>query len=208
LDAEGEISQLDAPMPDERTLRAALPDFTGNLLQTPPMASAIKVEGRRLYTLHRRGLTVERQPRRITIHSLALIAFDRGQQSTTFEISCSSGTYVRALISDLAASLHTGAYLTALRRTKVGHLSVENASSSEALSPATLFNHIIQTREVLSHLPGLAVDAEGERLVRSGRVLRANGMKGSIRVERDGELLAVYRGDGEVARAEVVLCGG
>jgi tRNA pseudouridine55 synthase len=223
LDADGEISQLDAPMPDERTLRAALPDFTGKLLQTPPMASAIKVGGRRLYSLHRRGLTVEREPRLITIHSLTLTALDREQQSATFEISCSSGTYVRALISDLATSLNTGAYLIALRRTRVGHLSVENASSSEILSPeilspeilspetlppATLLNHIIQMRDAIAHLPGLTVDAEGERLVASGRVLRADGMMGSFRVERNGELLAVYRGDGEVARAEVVLCGG
>jgi tRNA pseudouridine55 synthase len=208
LDAEGEISQLDAPIPEERTLRAALPDFTGKLLQTPPMASAIKVGGRRLYSLHRRGLSVEREPRLITIHSLALTAFIREQQSATFEVSCSSGTYARTLISDLATSLNSGAYLTALRRTKVGHLSVENASSPEALSPKTLFNHIIQMREVVAHLPGLSVDAEGERLVASGRALRANGMKGGFRVERNGELLAVYRGDGEVARAEVVLCGG
>jgi tRNA pseudouridine55 synthase len=213
LDADGEISQLDAPMPDERTLRAALPDFTGKLLQTPPMASAIKVGGRRLYSLHRRGLTVEREPRLITIHSLTLTALDREQQSATFEISCSSGTYVRALISDLATSLNTGAYLIALRRTRVGHLSVENASSPEILSPetlppATLLNHIIQMRDAIAHLPGLTVDAEGERLVASGRVLRADGMMGSFRVERNGELLAVYRGDGEVARAEVVLCGG
>ena len=195
-------------MPDERTLSAALPGFTGKLLQTPPMASAIKVGGRRLYSLHRRGLTAEREPRLITIRSLTLIAFDPRHQSATFEVSCSSGTYVRALISDLATSLDTDAYLTALRRTKVGHLSVENASSTEALSPATIFNHIIQTGQVVAHLPGLAVDAEGERLVASGRVLRANRMKGSFRVEREGELLAVYRGDGEVARAEVVLCGG
>jgi tRNA pseudouridine55 synthase len=218
LDADGEISQLDTPMPDERTLRAALPDFTGKLLQTPPMASAIKAGGRRLYSLHRRGLTVEREPRQITIHSLTLTALDREQQSATFEISCSSGTYVRALISDLATSLNTGAYLIALRRTRVGHLSVENASSpetlspeilsSETLSPETLVNHIIQMRDAIAHLPGLSVDAEGERLVASGRVLRADGMMGSFRVERNGELLAVYRGDGEVARAEVVLCGG
>jgi tRNA pseudouridine55 synthase len=208
LDADGEISQLDAPMPDERTLRAALPDYTGKLLQTPPMASAIKVGGRRLYSLHRRGLTVEREPRLITIHSLTLTALDREQQSATFEISCSSGTYVRALISDLATSLNTGAYLIALRRTRVGHLSVENASSPEILSPETLVNHIIQMRDAIAHLPGLSVDAEGERLVASGRVLRADGMMGSFRVERNGELLAVYCGDGEVARAEVVLCGG
>ena len=208
MDADGEISQLDAPAPDERTLRASLPDFTGNLFQTPPMASAIKVGGRRLYNLRRRGLTVEREPRPITIHSLSLTTFDREQQSATFEVSCSSGTYIRTLISDLAAALDTGAYLTALRRTRVGHLSIQNASSPEVLSPTTLFNHIIQMREAVAHLPGLAVDAEGERLVRSGRVLRANRMIGSFRVECEGELLAVYRGDGEVARAEVVLCGG
>jgi tRNA pseudouridine55 synthase len=207
LDADGEISQLDAPMPDERTLGAALPDFIGNLLQTPPMASAVKVGGRRLYSLHRRGLTVKREPRPITIHSLTLTAFNPEHQSATFEVSCSSGTYVRTLISDLATSLDTGAYLTALRRTRVGHLRVENASSPEALSSATLHNHIIQMREAVAHLPGLTVDAEGERLVRGGRAVVANGMRGSFRVERGGQLLAVYRGDGEVARAEVVLCG-
>jgi tRNA pseudouridine55 synthase len=208
LDADGEISALDAPMPDERMLRATLPNFTGDLLQIPPMASAVKVGGVRLYDLHRRGLTVEREPRLVTIHSLTLIAFNPDQQSATFEVSCSSGTYVRTLISDLAASLDTGAYLTALRRTSVGNLSVEDASPPNALSPANLFNRIIQPREVVSHLPALEVGAEGERAVGSGRVLRVSGVRGSFRVERGGELLAVYRGEGEVARAEVVLCGG
>ncbi len=209
LDADGEISPLDdAHMPDEKTLRSTLPTFTGDLRQTPPMASAIKVGGHRLYDLHRRGLTVEREPRRVTIHSLTLTAFDPEQQTATFEVSCSSGTYVRTLISDLATSLKTGAYLTSLRRTTVGHLSIENASPPEALSPTTLCNRIIQMREVVSHLPGLEVDEEGERLVASGRALRARGMMGGFRVEREGELLAVYRGEGEVARAEVVLCGG
>ncbi len=208
LDADGNISSIEAPVPGENTIRGALDAFTGDLLQVPPMASAIKREGVRLYDLHRRGVTVEREARPVTVYSLTLTTANPVAHTATFEISCSSGTYVRALISDLATSLDTGAYLSALRRTKVGHLSVGNASPPEALSPATLCNHIIQTREVLSHLPGVAVDAEGERLVASGRVLRANGMVGSFRVERDGELLAVYRGDGEVARAEVVLCGG
>jgi tRNA pseudouridine55 synthase len=208
LDADGEISPLDAPMLDENALRATLPNFTGDLLQTPPMASAIKVEGVRLYALHRRGLTVEREPRRVTIHSLTLTSFDPGQQSATFEVSCTSGTYVRTLISDLATSLDTGAYLTALRRTTVGHLSIENASLPETLSPITLFNRIIHMREVVSHLPGIEVDEREERAVRSGRVLRGGGMLSSFRVEHEGELLAVYRGEGEVARAEVVLCGG
>jgi tRNA pseudouridine55 synthase len=206
LDADGNITPLDTPMPAESTIRAALGEFTGDLLQVPPMASALKREGTRLYELQRRGVSVEREARPVTIHSLTLTGTHPPEQTATFEISCSSGTYVRTLISDLAEHLGTGAYLTALRRTRVGHLSVEDALKPEELTAITISNRIIQMNVVLSHLPAMEVDEE--RAVRSGRVLPAGGMVGSFRVERGGELLAVYRGDGEVARAEVVLCGG
>ncbi len=208
LDAEGNITPLGTLMPDEDAIRAALPDFTGDLLQVPPMASALKLEGVRLYDLHRRGVTIEREPRPVTIHSLTLTDINPDQKTATFEISCSSGTYVRTLLADLAEHLETGAYLTALRRTRVGHLSVEQAARPDELAPSTIRNRIIQMNEVVSHLPAVEVDEEGERAVRSGRVLRLGGMAGSFRVERGGMLLAIYRGDGEVSRAEVVLCGG
>jgi tRNA pseudouridine55 synthase len=206
LDADGNITFLDTPMPEEGAIRAALPDFTGDLLQIPPMASALKVGGIRLYDLHRRGVTVEREPRPVTVHSLTLAAVDPEEETASFEISCSSGTYIRTLISDLAEHLGTGAYLTALRRTRVGHLSVERAATPDGLT--TIRNRIIQASEVISHLPAVEVDEEGGRSVRSGRVLPVGGIVGSFRVERGGVLLAVYRGDGEVSRAEVVLCGG
>jgi len=208
LDAEGSIIPLNTPMPEESAIRAALPIFTGDLLQVPPMASALRLEGVRLYDLHRRGVTVEREPRRVRVHSLTLTARDPKEQTASFEISCSSGTYARTLIADLAAHLETGAYLTALRRTRVGHLSIEQAANPDELIPSTIRNRIIQMNEVVSHLPAVEVDEEGERAVRSGRVLRLGGMTGSFRVERGGMLLAVYRGDGEVCRAEVVLCAG
>jgi tRNA pseudouridine55 synthase len=195
-------------MPEESAIRAALPDFTGDLLQVPPMASALKLEGVRLYDLHRRGVTVEREPRPVRVHSLTLTAIDSDQKTATFEISCSSGTYVRTLLADLAKHLETGAYLTALHRTRVGHLSVEQAAKPDELTAATIRSRIIQMSEVVSHLPAVEVDEEGERAVRSGRVLPVGGMAGSFRVERGGMLLAVYQGDGEVSRAEVVLCGG
>ncbi len=192
-------------MPDERTLSAALPDFTGKLLQTPPMASAIKVGGRRLYALHRRGLTVEREPRLVTIHSLTLTAFDPKQQSATFKVSCSSGTYVRALISDLASHLGTGAYLTALRRTRVGHLALDDAIPPSELSSEAIPNHIIQPGRVVAHLPLVALDPALKKAVCSGRGVEA--FEGGVfRVESEGELLAIYRGEGGVARPEVVLC--
>ena len=194
-------------MPEESAIRAALPGFTGDLLQVPPMASALKFEGLRLYDLHRRGVSVEREPRPVRVHSLTLTAIDPHRATASFEISCSSGTYVRALIADLAEHLETGAYLTALRRTRVGHLRVEQAANPQELAPSTIRNRIIQENEVISHLPAVEVDEADERAVRSGRVLRFAGMEGSVRVEREGILLAVYRNDGEVSRAEVVLCG-
>jgi tRNA pseudouridine55 synthase len=208
LDADGTITPLDdAPMPGETTIRTTLPDFTGDLLQIPPMASALKRDGVRLYDLHRRGVTVEREPRPVTVHAFKLVATDPTQETATFEISCSSGTYVRSLISDLAARLDTGAYLTSLRRTRVGHLPVERAAVPDALTPVTIYNRIIHPGEVISHLPRVEVDGEEEMAIRSGRVLRARGLDGSFRVEREGVLLAVYRDDGAEARAEVVLCG-
>jgi tRNA pseudouridine55 synthase len=208
LDADGNITSLDAGMPEESTLRGALPNFSGDLLQVPPMASALKLGGVRLYDLHRRGVTVEREPRLVRVHSLTLTAIDPQMQTASFEISCSSGTYVRTLLADLAEHLESGAYLTALRRTRVGDLSVEQAASPDELTPSTIHHRIIRMSEVVSHLPAVEVDEEGERAVRSGRVLGLGGMEGSFRVERRGKLLAVYRGEGEVSRAEVVLCGG
>jgi tRNA pseudouridine55 synthase len=207
LDAAGNLTPLDARMPDESTIRAALPEFTGDLLQIPPMASALKRGGTRLYELHRRGVMVERQARPVTVHSLTLTHTDPVEQTATFEVSCSSGTYVRSLISDLAEHLGSGAYLSALRRTRVGHLRIEEAIRLHELTPATIHDRIIHASAVISHLPAVEVDETGERVVCNGRVLGGGGMVGRFRVERGGELLAVYRGGGVGARAEVVLCG-
>jgi tRNA pseudouridine55 synthase len=207
LDAEGNITDLDVPFPSEAAVRNALPDFTGDLLQVPPMASALKRQGVRLYDLHRRGITVEREARPIKVHSFDLTSLDPDEQSATFEISCSSGTYVRTLIGDLAASLGSGAYLTALRRTSVDHLTLDDAPTPADLLPDTIYNYIIPPLELVAHLPELVVQPEvGRGLVCHGRSLERTGLEGSYRVMSGGELLAVYRDAGDKARAEVVLC--
>ena len=208
LDAEGEITTLGTPLPSEPAIRAALPDFTGDILQVPPMASAIKREGQRLYDLHRKGKSVEREPRPVTVYGLALTNIDHAEETATFEISCSSGTYVRTLIADLAAHVGSGAYLTALHRTRVGHLHVKDAEIPQNLAPETLQNHIIPPFEVVGHLPGVAVSGAGREAVCHGRRLERRGVEGSYRVMCGDELLAVYRDEGEEARAEVVLCAG
>jgi tRNA pseudouridine55 synthase len=206
LDAEGEPVPVEGPIPDADAIRAKLPEFTGRILQVPPMASAIKVGGRRLYDLHRRGVEVEREARPVEIHALDLVSADPAAGTATFEVSCSSGTYIRSLISDLAHSLGSGAYLTALRRTRVGDLLVTDASPPEDLDEPTINNRIIQSAMVLRGLPAVEVAEEERVAVCNGRKFGAFGMEGSYRVMAGGDLLAVYRDEGAEARAEVVLC--
>jgi len=206
LDAEGEAVPVEGPVPDEDAIRARLPEFTGRILQVPPMASAIKVGGRRLYELHRRGVEVEREPRPVDIHAFDLLSTDPEEGTATFEISCSGGTYVRSLISDLAHSLGSGAYLTALRRTRIGHLHVSDASPPEDLQEHDPCNRIIQPAALLRRMPAVEVGEEERVGVCNGRKMGAFGVGGSYRVMRGEELLAVYRDEGAQARAEVVLC--
>ncbi len=209
LDAEGEITRLDTPVPDEAAIRSVLPDFTGDLMQTPPMASALKREGVRLYELHRRGLTVERESRPVKVHALSLTGTDPEEGTATFEVSCTSGTYVRTLIHDLAAALGSGAYLTALRRHTVGHLTLDAAPTPADLDTHTINSRIIPSVEVVSHLPAVEVaSGVGRDGVCHGRRLGPAGVDGGYRVMCEGELLAVYRDEGDGARAEVVLCAG
>jgi tRNA pseudouridine55 synthase len=207
LDADGEITNLDTPLPSEDDIRAALPKLSGDLLQIPPMASALKHEGARLYDLHRRGISVEREPRPVTVHAFTLNGFDPVQHSATFDVSCSSGTYVRTLISDLAACLGSGAYLSALRRASVGHLDANDALPPQDLSPAKLVNRIIPPEQLLVHLPGVDVPNEVVReMVCHGGRIEGRGIAGSYRVMCGGELLAVYRDEVDQGKAEVVLC--
>lgn len=205
LDAEGEISSLDAPLPDKEDILDSLPDFTGELRQIPPMTSAIKHKGERLYALHRRGMEVERESRPVTVYSFELVSFDAASRTATFDISCSSGTYVRTLVADLASSIGTGAYLTALRRTSVGHFDLEEASRPGELTIGDINKRIIHMMEVVAHLPVVEVSDSRRREVCNGRSLGRSG-KGVFRVECDGELLAIYRDENGEARPEVVLC--
>jgi tRNA pseudouridine55 synthase len=206
LDAEGEPVPVEGPIPDADAIRARLPEFTGRILQVPPMASAIKVGGRRLYDLHRRGVEVEREARPVEIHAFDLISADPAAGTATFEVSCSSGTYVRSLISDLAQALGSGAYLTALRRTRVGDRFVKDASPPEDLDEPTSNNRIIPPAMVLRGLPAVEVAEEERAGVCNGRKMGAFGVEGSYRIMAGVELLAVYRDEGAEARAEVVLC--
>lgn len=132
-DADGEVIQTrDASAVTEQALRAVIARYTGSLLQTPPMVSAVKVGGKRLYRLARRGKTVERRARPIEIRAFDLVRFE--PPVAEVHIVCSKGTYVRTLAADIGEELGCGAYLDRLTRVRIGPYRVENAVSIERLA--------------------------------------------------------------------------
>ncbi|MDP9207852.1 MAG: tRNA pseudouridine(55) synthase TruB, partial [Actinomycetota bacterium] len=136
LDAAGTVTgTAAADRVDEPGLRAALAGFLGPQEQVPPMVSAIKVGGERLYAKARRGEEVERAPRPIVIHELELLGFAGGERPlATLAVVCSGGTYVRSLAADLGRALGTLAHLASLRRTAVGRFAESDAHTLEELA--------------------------------------------------------------------------
>jgi len=207
LDAEGEVVHEEAMDFDRAQLEAILPEFLGVIQQVPPMVSALKRDGVRLYELARQGIEVERPPRPVEILELELTSFEPGEHPLVgLRVVCGKGTYVRSLADDLAARLGGRAHLTALRRARVGTLAIEEFGLGlDQL--AEWERHLIPPTVGLAHLPAVTVD---DRVwVLSGRSIEAPAGPAAPPVFRvldtSGELLAVYRADGARAVPEVVL---
>jgi tRNA pseudouridine55 synthase len=141
-DQEGEITQKSARRPSLKEIEAALSTFLGEISQTPPQHSAIKVDGQRAYKLARAGKEVVIEPRKVTIHSISNVQY--GYPKISFTTSVSSGTYIRALAEDIGQTLGTGAYLSALRRTQVGRFNVSAAIGLEVIGFDTISPHLVQ----------------------------------------------------------------
>lgn len=130
FDAETEVDQtFDIAHIDEKLIRETVPQFLGEIDQIPPMFSAVKIDGKRLYKHARKGEVVEIDPRKITIHAFEFeqIILPRLQ----FIVNCSKGTYIRSLARDFGKAMNAGAYLSELRRTKIGDFDVNDAYSVE-----------------------------------------------------------------------------
>jgi len=149
LDPEGDIirdvgaRRRLAPTDDE--VREAMRHLVGNIKQIPPMHSAIKVRGKKLYELARKGEEIERQPRHVTIHAFNLIGEPRQEDDFTIidvHIDCSSGTYIRALARDLATEIHTLGYVRTLRRTRIGDFDIKNALKLNELTQEQIFANL------------------------------------------------------------------
>jgi tRNA pseudouridine55 synthase len=170
-DAEGAVTETSPTRPTAAEIEAALPAFTGDLIQVPPVYSAIKVQGERAYDLAREGETVTLEARPVVVRQVRLVGRP-DLHHAEFEMLCGKGTYVRAWVRDLARALGTVGHVSALRRMAVGRFLAEDAIPLEMLksfvhSPAA-FEHLRPISTALDGIPALAVTGPDAVRLRSG----------------------------------------
>jgi tRNA pseudouridine55 synthase len=203
LDAAGEVVDKRPVDVDRESLENVVASFVGEIEQLPPMVSAVKVGGERLYKKARRGESVERQPRVVTIYALEILSFE--PPHVTLLVRCSTGTYVRTLVADIGERLGCGAHLRSLRRTQAGGFDEGEAVPLDALGP----EHLLSVAAAVNVLRHLDLDDEQAALVRDGRPLALTipdaPEEETVALFHDGSLLAVYRRVGKSLVAERVI---
>ena len=181
LDITGKILETREVTATAEQVREKLTEFVGEISQLPPMYSAVSVDGKRLYELARQGIEVERKARQVTVYSIEMLSENEEGGEYTISVECSSGTYIRTLISDLGEALGCGAVMTDLRRTKANGFGIENAVTLEELSAAaengTLEELIIPVDKALEEYPVIKVTAAQAKRFSNGGELDLQRLK-------------------------------
>jgi len=167
-DITGTILTESESIPDRETVLATAGQFVGEILQVPPMYSALKVGGEKLVDLARRGIVIEREARPITVHELDI---DGEGADYTMRVFCSKGTYIRTLCADIGARLGCGGAMSSLVRTRTGGFSLDEAHTLEeleALTPEARGGLLLPTETLFSHLPRVALSDFFAKLSRNG----------------------------------------
>ncbi len=177
----------------ESELLKALDSFKGEISQVPPMYSAIKIKGQKLYKIARAGGEVERPARQITIHSIELLGQENGDY--VLDISCSKGTYIRSLCRDIGEKLGCGACMSALRRIEAGDYKIENAYTLEEVQKAADAGEaeklLIPMDSLFASYPQCTASQKTERLIRCGSAAKSDLPDGEYRVySESGEFLS------------------
>ena len=195
-DTEGEVSQTRSVEVTEDQIRTVLLQFTGDILQVPPMYSALKRDGKPLYEYARAGITLDREARPVTIHLLEFVSY--ASPFLTLNVRCSKGTYIRVLGEDIGNALDCGAHLNALRRTHVGHLLLENTVTLEqliAMDEVQRLTLLAPVDALLSSFPQVLLSDElarrflqGQRLALAKEEVQLPEQIGRVRVYRESNL--------------------
>jgi len=191
-----------------KEIEAVLPEFCGEILQTPPMYSAKKIEGKKLYELARKGIEIERKAVKVNIYDLEITKESENEKSTNdsglktkdfgLKVSCSAGTYIRTLAEDIGKKIGIGAHLAELRRTKAGKLSIENAVTLEKLEEIVKENSLgeilVSMNEAVSHLTEIVLSEDEIAKIKNGVKLRKE-----LKDAKNGDFLRLTDGENLLA---------
>ena len=179
----------------EEQVREAAASFVGDKLQIPPMYSALKVNGRKLYELAREGKTVERKPRPVTFYEIRIL--DMQLPKVRLSVTCSKGTYIRTLCPDIGEKLGCGGAMEELLRTRSGNFTLEESITlsqvEEAVKDGTIEEKLVSIEDVLSGYPAVYATGEGDRLLQNGNPLTEALVEKSIREKN----VRMYRSSGK-----------
>jgi tRNA pseudouridine55 synthase len=197
FDSEGKVTLSKDPLNvTEAQFEAALKTFIGEIEQTPPPYSAVKVQGRKAYEMARQGEEVDLTPRKITVHHLEVLEW--APPEVVIDVHCSSGTYVRSLANDLGVMLGCGAYLVGLRRTKSGRFSLRDSvplrKLQEAFTAGNWYQYLIPAAEALGDWPAVELNPDEVEGVRHGHRVKVVGEPTETKVRgvsTQGELVAL-----------------
>jgi len=212
-DADGNVTKVIENFElKKEEIEQILTKYKGEIIQTPPMYSAVKIDGTPLYRLARKGIEVERKPKKVIIHSIKIEEFN--PPFVSFRVVCSKGTYVRALCNDIGEELGIGAHIVELERTRIGNFKVEQSIDLEKLreissSSAFSLQPILTIDEALYFIPSVTI---GDALVR--KFLNGNSVKipsgivpaGWVKVkDKTGKILGIGFGNGVIIKPERII---
>lgn len=181
LDISGEVLSETVSAVKKEELLPLIEKYTGEIMQIPPMYSAVRVNGQRLYDIARQGREIEREPRKVTVFKLNLLEFDEKLQSGKLYIECSKGTYIRTIISDIGEDLSVGGIMTELVRTKAGVFTLDDCITMEEAQrltdEGTLEAHIIPPDRMFYDKPKIVLNESQSRMFLNGVRLDLNRVK-------------------------------
>ncbi|MCI8422541.1 MAG: tRNA pseudouridine(55) synthase TruB [Lawsonibacter sp.] len=200
-DTTGEVLETRPVAVSREQLEAALEQFRGDILQIPPMYSAIKINGKKLYELARKGREVERPARSVTIKALELLE-QQGEDLYTIRVRCTKGTYIRALCHDIGQALGCGGCMASLRRTEAAGFTLENTywqwnglpTMDWILQSKHPEEFLLPVDHLFKDLPPVVITGRSATLVRNGAPFPAKAPQGCMYTWRDGGLCRIYDG--------------
>lgn len=178
-DATGEILESFSVEVSEDKIRDTVEGFVGEITQIPPMYSAIKIDGKKLYELAREGISVEREPRCVTIYGIEIKGIDMENKTVDMLVDCSKGTYIRTLCNDIGAALGCGGYMSALHRTKSGRFEIESAYTLEEIEKMASredFSFMTPVSEALPECEKIVLAERNANRVRNGIKITVEGL--------------------------------